>query len=206
MTATEIIENAKKYLSYKYLYGYKGETITKEQNAQLTKLYPRIWGQTIYKTNSTLWANGKNKAIDCSGLVCRAAGIPDLGSYQMEEHWKSTKEEQPGAVLWREGHVALIIKPGLLIEASGIKTGVRVRTYSLGEFVKILLIPNVDYATQQDGWLSDGVGWHYVKNGQYLKDGYYKLKWSGGTNLFYMDANGYCIITDSNGVIKEPRG
>lgn len=207
MNKYEFIENAKKYLNYHYLYGYKGEIITEALNNSLNKEYPKIWNQTNYKTKSRAWIG--DRALDCSGLVCRSLGWKigkDLGSYYMAENWEATASPSAGLVAWKPGHVAICIDSKTIIEAAGIEAGVRIREFKKSEFKKYLKAPEVDYSEGFTGWRYDNnIGaWQYLINDKPIKTGVYNLPWRGGYDdfIFY---NNYCYITDADGVIKEPK-
>lgn len=208
ISVNDFINNSKKYLGYHYLYGYKGETITKEKNEQLTAQYPKIWKQSSYKTKANKWIG--EKALDCSGLICRSLGWAigkDIGSYEMGEKWEDTCGPAPGRIAWKPGHVAICLNGNEIIEAAGISSGVRVRTFKITDFKKYLNCPEVNYSYYQNiGWNRDSRGWWFAdSHTTYLKNGYYKLKYSRGEDFFYFDKDGYCIITDDKGAIKEPK-
>lgn len=207
MNKYEFINNAKNYLNYHYLYGYKGEIITQALNSALNREYPKIWNQSNYQYKSKLWIG--DRAIDCSGLVCRALGYPigkDYGSYYMGENWEAVASPAPGLVAWKSGHVAICIDKNHIIEAAGIEAGVRIREFKKSEFKKYLKAPGVDYSEGYTGWHWDekAGAWQYLVSDKPIKSGVYKLKWSQGESnfIFY---NNYCYITDPNGVILQPK-
>lgn len=207
MKKTVFLENALNYINNKkfhYLYGYKGETITHEKNIELRKQYPRVW--TIdYLNNAEGWIG--DNAVDCSGLICISSGNTQIGSYQMEERWEKLKEPISGAVGWRKGHVAIVESCQgdyiIILEAAGQKAGLRRRTARKSEFKEYLKVPGVVYDVC-GYWYKVENKWRYrdEATGEDLKDGYYRLKWSGGEGLFYFDKLGSLIITDREGVIQ----
>jgi len=214
------INNAEKYLTktgWHYLYGYKGETITQALNAELTKEYPRIWGQSNYKTKSVEWLG--QQAVDCSGLIYLATDKNPqclIGSGQMATRWQSIKTPKAGCIGWRSGHVVIVKEVKgteiTIIEAAGIESGIRERVAQVREFLKYLLCPVVEYVEEGNkyaiGWNKDNRGWWYSPDGtNYLKGGYYKCPWSKNTagSWFYFDNEGWLVITDSSGVVKEPK-
>lgn len=216
----EFIDKAREYTQkegWHYLYGYKGEEINKAQNAEFLTLYPKIWGQSNYQSKSKAWLG--QRAVDCSGLVYLALNKEPkamIGSGQMVSKWPSIKTPKAGAIAWRPGHVAIVSKVEggqiYIIEAAGIEAGLRERLATAGEFKKYLLCPYVDYTEAGNkyaiGWNRDSKGWWYSPDGAtYLKGGAYKCPWSKNPagNWFYFDNEGYCIITDPNGCMKEPR-
>ena len=204
--------------SMHYLYGYKGEVITKALNNSLRSQYPNVWTYS-YWTKANSWIG--DRAIDCSGFVqVNCGGDVEIGSWYMSEHWESIDKSEfdtrkiAGLIGWRSGHVVVFSgkrENGMyeILEASGQKTGLRRRMANLDEFKKILINPLVVYNSDKYkiGWNRDEKGWWYSPDGSsYLSNGYFELNWSGGKNTFYFDSSGYCVITDSNGVVIEPKG
>lgn len=112
-TPSEIIKNAKKMITdgYVYVYGYKGSKVTKNEVKNLAKLYPSVF--TSYILSLALKKVGKI-GIDCSGFVCKAAGISHIGSSQIysgaKEKWSinDLSHVKNGCFIWRSGHVGLI--------------------------------------------------------------------------------------------------
>ena len=204
--------------SMHYLYGYKGEKITEQLNTSLRKQYPNVWTYS-YLTKANQWIG--DRAIDCSGFVqVNCGGDVEVGSWYMSEKWDSISindidnRELSGLIGWRSGHVVVLtgrVQNGLyeIMEASGQKTGLRKRWANINEFKKLLVNPLVDYNSHhyRIGWNKDDRGWWFSPDGEtYLKDGYFKCKWSQGESWFMFDSEGYCVITDSNGVIVQPKG
>lgn len=207
MTVDEFLLKAQSMVDnpqYHYLYGYKGQTITHSLNIALRKQYPHIW--TIqYLNKAEQWIG--DKAIDCSGLITQSLSIPEQGSYYMSTHYKQCTPKR-GCIAYRPGHVVIVksvisTTQILILEASGQKTGLRERVASITEFKKYLEIPTLTYSIN-GYWIKQYDKWYYNDgNNNYLKNGYYKLKWSKGEDIFYFDEAGVCIITDENGVIKQ---
>lgn len=219
MNYLTFIQNAEEFLTmtgWHYLYGYKGETITKALNEALTKEYPRIWGQSNYRTKSAEWLG--QKAVDCSGLIYLASDKNPrclIGSSQMATKWQRISTPRPGCIGWRSGHVVIVKEVKgteiVIIESAGIESGIRERVAQVKEFAKYLLCPVVDYAeygnNYQVGWNKDSKGWWFSPDGKtYHKGGYFKCAWSKNPvgDWFYFDLNGYCVITNTFGVVKSP--
>jgi len=213
------IKNAEAYTTknnWHYLYGYKGEEINASLNAEYTKLYPHIWGQANYQTKSKAWLG--QRAVDCSGLIYLAANKDArcmVNSATISAKWARIKTPKPGAIGWRSGHVVIVKEVTaqgiIIIEAAGIESGIRERLAAVSEFKKYVLCPAVDYTDGTKyaiGWNKDERGWWYSPDGiDCLKGGAYKCPWSKcpGGSWFYFDNEGWLIVTDSSGVIKEPR-
>lgn len=110
---SEIIANAKKMISdgYVYVYGCKGEKVTKEKVESLAKLYPNVFSSSIKKMS--LGKVGKI-GIDCSGFVNKAAGTSLGGSSQIHNSsprkWKVSDPShiKNGMYIWHQGHIALL--------------------------------------------------------------------------------------------------
>lgn len=218
----EFIKNAESYVGrqdWHYLYGYKGEEISRTLNAEYEKLYPRIWGQSNYQTKSKAWIG--QRAVDCSGLIFLASDKDArclVNSSTISAKWARISKPKAGCIGWRSGHVVIVKEVResdiIIIESAGIEAGIRERVAAVSEFKKYVLCPAVDYAEPehkyQVGWNKDEHGWRYSPDGIHCYSrGYFKCPWSknlSGGDSFYFDFNGYCIITDINGVIKEPRG
>lgn len=216
----EFIKNAESYVGrsdWHYLYGYKGEEISRTLNAEFEKLYPRIWGQSNYQTKSREWIG--QRAVDCSGLIFLASDKDArclVNSSTISAKWSRIKTPRAGAIGWRSGHVVIVKEVResdiIIIESAGIEAGIRERVAAVSEFKKYVLCPAVDYAEEgnkyQIGWNKDDRGWWYSPDGtNYLANGYYKLSWSKNSegDWFYFDSEGWLITTDSNSVIKEPK-
>lgn len=109
----DIIKNAKKMINdgYVYVYGYKGDIVTKSGIETLAKQYPSVftWGIKSLALSKV----GKH-GIDCSGFVNKAAGTNLGGSTQIcnaaPEKWsvKDISHVKNGMFIWRSGHIGLI--------------------------------------------------------------------------------------------------
>lgn len=149
MTGKDIVKTALKYKNYVYWYGGKAQKCTSVLLNTLSKLYP-----TIYTTNYINKCKADIKAgrycIDCSGLVCKAYGIKDIGTYQMEKdlrfkEWKGTPLN--GMIVWKRAHVG-IYNDGKVIEARGVDYDVTSnRTYKKNDWEKVFYFEGINYAT-----------------------------------------------------------
>lgn len=97
---------------YRYLYGGKGQNYTKALVQRLAKENPKTYTASLIK-EALKDADKGFKAIDCSGFVCKALGIPNMGSGQI----KSTAVEvlpvtkanaKEGMAIWKQGHIAYV--------------------------------------------------------------------------------------------------
>lgn len=186
--------------TYTYLYGAKGQIITEKLIQQLASENPSVY------TNSYI-AKARKKigrlGLDCSGLFYKLGVCGCIGSYQMRERWKNVpmKDVIPGYAVYKRGHIALCIEVIdadriKIAEMRGIDYEKSIRITNRSEWLCALVVPNVNYTTKKYGigWNKDEIGWFYSPDGtNYLKDGFYKLKWSGGENWFVFDKRGYML-------------
>lgn len=94
-----------------YVYGFKYETVTKAKIESLSAQYPSVYTSSI--KNMAVNKIGKT-AVDCSGFVCKAFAISNIGSSQlmakMIHKYKvsDTSNILNGMLIWRNGHIGLI--------------------------------------------------------------------------------------------------
>ena len=213
MNVSNLITNAKNFVdapNVHYLYGYKGEIVNLVLNKALREQYPRIWTDSYFNYAESIKGQ---IAMDCSGFVCLAAELNyQIGSWEINDKWEKGSFKK-GECSWKEGHVAIISDVDgdyiTTLEAKNRKEGLITRKTKIGDvFKKSFKIPGVNYETVHYalGWNKDEIGWWYSTNGtDYIKSSYAFLPWSKGKSWFAFDEKGYCIITDKNGVIQEPK-
>lgn len=97
---------------YRYLYGAKGQSYTKELVERLSKAYPGNYTAAL-KKEALKDADKGYLAGDCSWLICHIMQLPMMGSGQLKDKavmklrvQKSLAKE--GMCLWKEGHVAYV--------------------------------------------------------------------------------------------------
>lgn len=148
MTGSDVIKNAIKYLSYVYWYGAKGEKCSEKLLERLSTLYPGIYNLVYIRKCREDIAAGKY-AIDCSGLVCNAYGIPQISTYQMPDIFSIAKGTPlNGMIVWNTNHVG-IYNNGYVIEARGIDYDVTTtRRYRKEDWAKVMYMPGVEYDTK----------------------------------------------------------
>lgn len=113
MKAHEVIKRAKDMIKagYVYVYGYKGTKVTREGVNVLAKQYPSVYTDSI--KSMAMRKIGK-MGIDCSGFVCKAAGITPIGSTQIKDSASKlypvhdTSHIKNGMFIWKQGHIGLI--------------------------------------------------------------------------------------------------
>lgn len=211
MTIDALCNNAKSLINCVYCYGAKYEVVNEQNIKKWASNSPSIY--TVDYINKCRGKVGK-MGIDCSGLICHAAQIPHIGSYDMHKNWNHVpiKQVKKGMVVWKEGHVALVLKVMIggfkVIEAKGINFDVQINTYNFNDFKIGLKIPTVEYNVYE-GWVKIGDNWRYYDdNFNYFKNCIKRIKWTGGQDYFCFDKDGYmckdiCICTiDENGCVK----
>ena len=176
-TGLEIVEIAKSFRTYKYWYGGKRQIASKGLADSLRAIYPDHWTKSYYET-ALKDVDGKTRVCDCSGLVCKAYGISDIGSSQMKGRFKEYKGGNyvPGMIAWKNGHVAVIIdEQGHVAEmASQASDYLEHRTFKEAGFTAILYSDEVDYFYAYDkGWHQDDHGWWFATGthkGEYIRN------------------------------------
>lgn len=192
LTNNGVIKNVFKYKDFVYWFGGKGQKCTQSLLNTLSNLYPNIYTKIYINKCKEDIKKGKY-CIDCSGLVCKAYEIKDLGSYQLMEKYKKipVKECKSGMILWRKGHVAIALDNNFMIEAKGIDYDVKISKYKDTDFIYALYTDDVDYIWEYS------VGWHTDEKGKWYAYGnqigcYYKntCKEIEG-KYYYFDEDGY---------------
>lgn len=149
MTGEDICKNALEYTKggYVYWYGGKGQKCTATLLKQLSSMYQNIYTKSYIAKCEQDIKNGK-RCIDCSGLVCKAYGIKDIGTYQMATDTRfHIYEGTPcnGMILWKWTHCGIYYN-GKVIEARGKDYGViSSRTYKATDWQRIYTVDGVDY-------------------------------------------------------------
>lgn len=134
--AVEIIKDGK----YGYLYGAKDIAYTKNNVDKLAKAYS--YTKNIKKIALSN-CNKYERAIDCSGYVCKCLGIPSIGSAQLYDTAvvKTTTQKKriynllSGEILYKKGHVAVIVKyNSKLYICEAVSTAIGLRMMELNSF------------------------------------------------------------------------
>lgn len=135
---------------YVYIYGGKFTKITQQFINSMAKTYPAIYTQTyIKKCKNNIGKIG----VDCSGLVCKLAGLNEMNSTMMKNTFEGSTEPFLGAIAWKQGHVAIVVNVNgstiKVLEAKGIDYGVLFSNYDKSYFTKYLKAPTVNYEQKQ---------------------------------------------------------
>lgn len=201
MTGKEIVDRARSLSHMVYWYGGKRQKCTTALASGLMKQNPGVWTDAYFK-KAVRDIHNKKSCCDCSGLVCYAYDIPDIGSYQLRQRYRFwTGAPRAGMVAWKSGHVGIFSHDGWdapIIEMRGIDDDYQeCRTYSQCGFTHVLYDPSIEYedADKKTGWHSDKSGW------------WYRHTYGTGPGTYYHDTakiiNGHCYLFDSDGYICE---
>lgn len=200
-----------------YWYGAKRQIPTEKLAQTLRKNNPSVWTME-YLDAARADIGGTKLACDCSGLVCGAYAVPDVGTSQFPKKFMEYTGNSyiPGMIAWKKGHCGIIIgQSGTIAEMRGLKwdfyTG---RTFSSAGFTKIFYDPRVTYSGFNDtqaGWKKIGDKWQYIKaNGHSAFNEFLKIdgKWYFFnadhfmvTGYFRVDGKRYC--STENGLLKS---
>lgn len=200
-----------------YWYGAKRQIPTMTLAVKLRKSNPNVWTSEYFEAATA--DIGKNGLVcDCSGLVCGAYSIPDIGTSQFPKIFEEYDGNSyyPGMIAWKKGHCGIIIDAyGTVAEMRGLKWDfcTKRRFLSAG-FTKIFYKPEVVYSGFNDakmGWRKIGSKWQYTKAdgrfacNEFLKiDGkwyYFNADYSMVTGYFRVDGKRYC--STENGLLKS---
>lgn len=145
MTGNDIVVKALKCINYVYWYGGKGQKCTTKLLNQLAGLYPSIYtADYIAKCKQDI--KDKKTCIDCSGLVCKAYGVDQVGTYSFPKifkEWSGTPLN--GMIVWRWTHTGIYYN-GHVIEARGVDYDVTTtRIYRRADWQRIYYKEGVTY-------------------------------------------------------------
>lgn len=191
-----------------YIYGFKHSynPVTSSRINTLAKQYPATFTSSyIKKANGMIGGN----AIDCSGLICYCLGISDIGSSQIGElsgssyydeedyyHFCNRTDPEPGAILWKKGHVGFYMGDGVVIEARSIDIGVSTSklTDTWRGWSKVIIPGYVeDNFYENLGWNHDSIGWWFAyghNQGNYYQSCVQNID----GKAFAFNEGGYCVI------------
>lgn len=200
-----------------YWYGAKRQTPTIGLAEKLRKDNPKVWTSEYFEAATSDIGKGRF-VCDCSGLVCGAYAVSDIGTSQFPEKFTEYTGNSyiPGMIAWKKGHCGIIIdESGTIAEMRGIKWDFCMkRTFKSVGFTKIFYDPEVIYAHFNDtriGWEKTNGKWKYVKtNLMYARDEFLKIggKWyyfysNGFMATGYFRVNGKRYYSTENGLLKS---
>lgn len=141
-----LAEHCHAKLGTHYLYGAKGQKVTRNEIMMWAKSYPKYYPQTrIIK--ALKWV-GEN-ATDCSGLISWYTGkLRSSSSYMAYAPESGPIDEIPeimGLLVWYSGHIGVYIGGGQVIEARGFDYGVVKTDINDRPWTKWLKCPDIEY-------------------------------------------------------------
>lgn len=168
MTGKEIVARAQSLSKYKYWYGGKRELASVSLAKRLKSENPSVWTDSYYQ-EALKDVDGVTHVCDCSGLVCYAYGIGDVGSYTIREKYTTySGTPRSGMIGWKKGHVGIFSADGWdapIIEMRSQAHDYRCsRTFAQCGFTHVLYDKAVDYMAEDVtavGWHKDVGGWWY---------------------------------------------
>ncbi|MGN0135899.1 hypothetical protein [Anaerotignum sp.] len=147
MTGKELAAFARSKLGTAYVYGMKGDVLTKEKYERLKILFGPL-----------VWESDKNKigqvCVDCSGLISWGTGIQrnSQGYHDTAEQIFpiSTVNQAPiGAAVWKKGHIGIYMGDGKYIAADGSPYGVRMSTVAGSGFTHWFCLKDIHYEEEE---------------------------------------------------------
>lgn len=147
MTGKELAAFAKGKLGTPYVYGAKGEVLTKKTYDRLKILFgPLVWESDAAKIGKV--------CVDCSGLISWGTGIirNSQGYHDTAEAVfpMATVGQAPiGAAVWRKGHIGIYLGGGAYIAADGSAYGVRIGTVAGSGFTHWFRLKDIAYEEQR---------------------------------------------------------
>lgn len=147
MTGKELASFARSKLGTAYVYGMKGDVLTKEKYDQLKILFgPLVWESDAKKIGQV--------CVDCSGLISWCTGI-----YRNSQGYHDTAEQvfpistvnqaPVGAAVWKKGHIGIYLGNGRYIAADGSAYGVRISTVAGSGFTHWFRLKDIDYEEEE---------------------------------------------------------
>lgn len=147
MTGKELVAFARSKLGTAYVYGMKGDVLTKETYDRLKILFgPLVWDSDVNKIGQV--------CVDCSGLISWGTGIQrnSQGYHDTAETVFpiSTVNQAPiGAAVWKKGHIGIYIGNSRYIAADGSAYGVRMGTVAGSSFTHWFRLKDIDYREEE---------------------------------------------------------
>ena len=192
-TAQELINHCKAVSDWKYVYGCKGEILTKDKYNRLKKQYgSMVWDSDINKLGYM--------CCDCSGLISSCTGI-QRGSYNYKETavevlpvsaLNANWDNYVGWAIWMQGHIGVVSDTkGYYYAMDGSGRNWVHNPLNKQKFTHILKLKDIEYPIT--GWIqSDGM-WYYYRAGKQLKGDWIKDKgkWFHLSDNGYMDTNAW---------------
>lgn len=148
MTGTELAAFAATKLGTAYVYGMKGEVMSRAQYERLKLLFGAlVWDSDAKKIGKV--------CVDCSGLISWATGIirnsQGYHDTAAEVFPISTVSRAPiGAAVWRKGHIGIYVGDGKYIAADGSAWGCRRNAVKNSGFTHWFLLKDITYEKEAE--------------------------------------------------------
>ena len=146
-TASGLVSFVKDKLGTAYVYGAKGEVLTKDKYSMLRSMYgDMVWQTDILKVGKV--------CVDCSGLISWYTGtVRNSTDYKNTATKVLTidkiSQAVPGCAVWQQGHIGVYIGNGEVIEARGSAYGVVKTKVKERSFTHVLWLKDIDYTSAQ---------------------------------------------------------
>ncbi len=154
-----------------------------------------------------LWGFDFDTSKTNGGAVYASNGVPDINADQMINKCTGVSSDfrniEPGAVVWKTGHIGVYIGDGLAVECTpawkdrvqvtaveniGKKSGYESRTWT-----KHGKLPYVDYTKESvNGWKKENGSWYFYVYGEKVKGKPYLCTWKDKTDWYLFDKDGRC--------------
>lgn len=147
MTGKELAAFARSKLGTAYVYGMKGDVLTKEKYDRLKILFgPLVWDIDAQKIGQV--------CVDCSGLISWGTGIHRNSQGYHDTAEKvfpiSTVNQAPvGAAVWCKGHIGIYVGNGRYIAADGSAYGTRIALVENSSFTHWFLLKDIEYEEEE---------------------------------------------------------
>lgn len=143
-TATGLIDFAKSKIGTPYIYGAKGQILSRSQIQSLQNQYGKsyIWDSDLNKAGKV--------AVDCSGLISWYTGIIRGSTAYKSSALQmipitTRSESNRGWAVWRQGHIGIYLGNNQYIAADGSAYGVRIAMLNQNNFTHLLKLSDIEY-------------------------------------------------------------
>lgn len=149
-TNLELVRFCESKLGTPYVFGMKGEKLTRERLNELCRQYPSMFKEQ-YRQKAEKFIG--RECTDCSGLISWFTGTV-RGSAQYRETATAEKdisqldETMIGWALWKNGHIGVYIGNGYCIEARGINYGTIKSLVTSNSWQKVLKLRDIEYVSK----------------------------------------------------------
>ena len=137
-----------------YVYGAQGQLYTRELAAEWGRIKRSGKSAAYFTRDCARWYG--RRVVDCSGMIVQAmrAYKPSYGDRSSTTFYNrdtsergpiKTLPEEPGLIVWKQGHIGIYIGGGKVIEARGYKYGVVISELSTQRWTNWGRLKDVEY-------------------------------------------------------------